>query len=290
MHQFSSGYNSTATPQTSAPDISAILSVITQNQMLSRTQPQPAQQPSASPAITSELEAIFAQHALKNQQAPQGHMAQTHVPQMQMPQMQIPQALQGPQQPATTFDLQGSLSALQMPNQAQSAYGQAALLQIPDLQGLLSQFAQQTPAPAQNYAYGTGYQNADNERKRQLDYDDSGSGDYRSKGKRQKNEAKKKVRLLSCKSTRALENMLMSNLMRSTLAFPGFLANFGRRENAERETSAHIFMSRNVIVSPPGAGPPHPGVDPSRCVRWLNLVWRRDMLLGAIYSCSASLR
>lgn len=199
MHPFSSGYNSTATPQTSAPDISAILSVITQNQMLSRTQPQPAQQPSASPAITSELEAIFAQHALKNQQAPQGHMAQTHVPQMQMPQMQIPQALQGPQQPATTFDLQGSLSALQMPNQAQAAYGQASLLQIPDLQGLLSQFAQQAPAPAQNYAYGTGYQNADNERKRQLDYDDSGSGDYRTKGKRQKNEAKKKVRLVSCK-------------------------------------------------------------------------------------------
>ena len=193
MHQLPMGYNSAATPQTSAPDISAILSVITQNQMLSRTQPQPTQQQSAPPAITSELEAIFAQHALKNQQAPQGHMPQTHVPQVHMPQMQIPQALQGSQQPATTYDLQSSLSALQMPSQAQSAYGQGALLQIPDLQGLLSQFAQQAPAPAQNYAYGTSYQNVDNERKRQLDYEDSGAGDYRSKGKRPKNEAKKKV-------------------------------------------------------------------------------------------------
>lgn len=200
MHQFSLGYNSAVTPQTSPPDISAILSVITQNQMLSRTQPQPSQQQSASPAITSELEAIFAQHASKNQQVPQGRMPQTHVPQMHMPQMQIAQPLQGSQQPATTYDLQGSLSAFQAPNQAQSAYGQAALLQIPDLQGLLSQFAQQAPAPTQNYAYGTGYQNVDNERKRQLDYDESGTGDYRSKGKRQKNEAKKKVRLPLYKS------------------------------------------------------------------------------------------
>lgn len=71
--------------------------------------------------------------------------------------------------------------------------------------------------------------------------------------------------------------MLTFNLMGSTLAFPGFLANFGRRENAERETSAHIFMSRNVVVSPPGADLPHPGVHPSRYVRWLKVVWRRDM-------------
>lgn len=209
MHQFPLGYNPAATAQTSAPDISAILSVIAQNQMLSRTQTQPAQQQSASPALTSELEAIFAQHAIKNQQAPQGHTPQTHIPQMHMPQMQIPQSVQASQHPTTTYDLQGSLSAFQTPNQAQSAYGQAALLQIPDLQGLLSQFAQQAPAPAQahNYAYGTGYQNADNERKRQLDYDDSGSGEYRSKGKRQKNEAKKKVPLPSCISTGTYANV-----------------------------------------------------------------------------------
>ena len=177
--------------------------------MLSRTQPQPAQQQSAPSTITSELEAIFAQHAIKNQQVPQGHMPQTHVPQTHIPQMQIPQSLQGSQPPATTYDLQGSLAAFQTPNQTQSAYGQSGLLQIPDLQGLLSQFAQQAPAPApaQSYPFGTGYQNADNERKRQLDYDESGSGDYRSKGKRQKNEAKKKVRLPSCISTGTYANI-----------------------------------------------------------------------------------
>lgn len=207
MHQFPVGYNPAVTTQTSAPDISAILSVITQNQMLSRTQPQPAQQKSVPPAITSDLEALFAQHAIKNQQAPQGHMPQTHVPQMHMPQMQIPPSLPTSHNPVTTYDLQGSLSAFQPPSQAQSTYGQAALLQIPDLQGLLSQFAQQAPAPAQNYAYGTGYQNADNERKRQLDYDESGNGEYRSKGKRQKSEVKKKVRFPSGVKTGTYANV-----------------------------------------------------------------------------------
>lgn len=253
-HQFPMGYNPTGTPQTSAPDISAILSVITQNQMLSRTQPQPAQQQSAPSALTTELEAIFAQHAIKNQPAPQGHMPQTPVPQIHMPQMQIPQPLQASQHPVTTYDLQGSLAAYQTPNQqAPSAYGQAALLQIPDLQGLLSQFTQQAqapapaPAPSQSYAYGTGYQNADNERKRQLDYDEAGSADYRSKGKRQKNEAKKKVRLFLC--VQKLEYMLMLSVMGSTLAFPGYLANFGKRANAERETSAHFSTNKDVVVS-----------------------------------------
>ena len=194
-HQFPSGYNPTVTTQSSAPDISAILSVITQNQTQSRTNPQAVQQQSAPEATTSELEAIFAQHAIKNQQMPQAHMPQAHLPQMQMPQMQMPQSLQPSQHPATTFDLQSSLAALQTPNQAQPAYNQAALLQIPDLRGLLSQFAQQAPAPtpAQNYAYNTGYQNAENERKRQLDYDEPSNRDYQSKGKRQKSEGKKKV-------------------------------------------------------------------------------------------------
>lgn len=192
-HQFPSGYNPAVTTQSSAPDISAILSVITQNQMQSRTNPPSAQQQSAPQATTSELEAIFAQHAIKNQQMPQVHMPQAHLPQMHIPQMQMPQSLQASQHPAPTFDLQSSLAALQTPNQAQPAYNQAALLQIPDLRGLISQFTQQAPAPAQNYSYNTGYQNAENERKRQLDYDESSNRDYQSKGKRQKSDVKKKV-------------------------------------------------------------------------------------------------
>ncbi len=189
-HQFAAGYNASAMTQTSAPDISAILSVITQSQTQSQIQPQPLQQQSIPQAATSDLEAIFAQHAMKNQQ-----VLQPHAPQMPVHQMQIPQSTHPSQHPATTFDLQASLAAFHMPNQAQTPYGQAALLQMPDLRGLLSQFTAQPPAPLQNYAYGTGYQTADNERKRQLDYDESGGGDYRSKGKRQKNDVKKKVRL-----------------------------------------------------------------------------------------------
>lgn len=193
IQPFPAGLNSATPAPTSAPDLSAILLAISQSQMQSRTHPQSVQQQPGPQAPTSDLEAIFAQHAMKTQPVPQMHMQQTHAPQVQIPQMQTPQSFQASQHPATTYDVSNTLSAFQTQNQAQAAYGHAALLQIPDLRGLLSQFAPQPQPLTTNYAYGTGYQNADNERKRQLDYDDSGNRDYQAKGKRQKSEAKKKV-------------------------------------------------------------------------------------------------
>lgn len=68
----------------------------------------------------------------------------------------------------------------------------------------------------------------------------------------------------------------MPNVMRSTMAFPGILANFGKRENAERETSAHFFTNRDVVVSTLGTGVLCPGVYSSL---WLNLLLRRDICL-----------
>lgn len=151
------------------------------------------QQQPVSQAATSDLEAVFAQYATKSQQAPQAHLPQMNMPQFYMPQMQMPQSVHATQHPVSSFDPQAALAALQASNQAHLAYGQAAPLQIPDLRGILSQFNRQPQAPAQNYGYGAGYQNADNERKRQLDYDEPSTVDYESKGKRQKGEVRKKV-------------------------------------------------------------------------------------------------
>jgi hypothetical protein len=182
---------------TPAHDIGAILSIITNSQIQPQVQPPPVQQQPASQAATSDLEAVFAQYAMKNQQVPQAHLPQMNMAQFYMPQMQLPPSVHAPQHPATTFDPQAALSAFQASSQPQLAYGQAAALQIPDLRGILSQFNRQPQAPAQNYGCGAGYQNADNERKRQLDYDEPSNVDYGSKGKRQKSDVKKKVRLAS---------------------------------------------------------------------------------------------
>ncbi len=103
--------------------------------------------------------------------------------------MQVPQ----PSQPATSFDFQTTLAAFSAASQARPTYGQNPPTQ-PNLQSLLSQLGQQPSAQLPNYAYGNNYQ-ADNDRKRQLDYDDQGSGEYGyAKGKRQKADgAKRKV-------------------------------------------------------------------------------------------------
>lgn len=80
-----------------------------------------------------------------------------------------------------------------MGGQSQPAYGQPPSIQ-PNLQSLLSQLNQQGSAQTQNYGYGNSYQ-ADNDRKRTMDYEDQGNEEYGfSKGKRLKTEvAKKKV-------------------------------------------------------------------------------------------------
>lgn len=145
------------------------------NQQQPQPQPQPPQP--VTPAPASGLEAIFAQFSTNNHQQPQ---------------MQAPQALQPV---ATTFDLQATLAAFSMGSQVQQAYVQPPLIQ-PNLQSLLSQLGQQPAAQMQNYGYGNTFQ-AENDRKRQLEYEDQNSGEYGyAKGKRQKADVtKKKVSL-----------------------------------------------------------------------------------------------
>lgn len=63
----------------------------------------------------------------------------------------------------------------------------------------------------------------------------------------------------------------MSDVMGSTLAFPDSLANFGKRENAERGTSARISMSNDILVSPAGTVIPCCGVSSPLCARRLDL-------------------
>ena len=155
------------------PDIAALLQIINSQQ-----QPQPqAQIPQPQPvaqAPTSGLEAIFAQFSAQNQQ-PQP--------------MQTAQPSQ-PSQPLAGFDFQSTLAAISLAGQARPIYGQTAAIQ-PNLQSLLSQLGQQPSVQPQNYRYGNNYQ-AENERKRQMDYEDQGSAEY-GKGKRHKPEVKRKV-------------------------------------------------------------------------------------------------
>ena len=82
-----------------------------------------------------------------------------------------------------------------MGSQARPVYGQPPSIQ-PNLQSLLSQLNQQGSAQVHNYGYGNAYQ-VDNDRKRTLDHEDQGNGEYAfQKGKRQKAETgKKKVSL-----------------------------------------------------------------------------------------------
>lgn len=160
--------------QGSTPDIAALLQIINNQQ---QPQPQlqlPLTQPVAQ-APTSGLEAIFAQFSAHNQQ-PQP--------------MQAAQPSQ-PSQPPAGFDFQSTLAAMSLAGQARPIYGQTPAIQ-PNLQSLLSQLGQQPSAQAQSYSYGNNYQ-AENERKRQMDFEDQGSSEYGNKGKRHKPEVKRKV-------------------------------------------------------------------------------------------------
>lgn len=97
----------------------------------------------------------------------------------------------------------------------------------------------------QNYGYGSTYQ-ADNDRKRTLDYEDQGNGEYGvSKGKRQKAETgKKKVNSTNAQDyTRATLTPRQSSFM----VFPGFPASSGRMGSAERETTVPFCMNRGAL-------------------------------------------
>jgi len=165
-------------PVPPVPDIAALLKIINgQQQQQQQPQPQPPQQqqqqqqqPVAQPQSTG-LEAIFAQFANNNNQVPQVLM---------------------PQQPNTSgFDLQATLAAIAQRGQAPQGYG------VPpppphgvDLQSILAQYGK-APTQTQGYGYQSTYQ-GENDRKRQMDYDDQ-NGDYGyNKGKRQKSVPEKK--------------------------------------------------------------------------------------------------
>ncbi len=158
------------------PDIAALLKIINGQQ---QSQPPQQQQKPVAPPQSNGLEAIFAQFANNNNQ----------VPQMQMPQ-------QTPQPSASGFDLQATLAAMAQRGQAQPAYGvPPPPTQGFDLQSMLAQLGKPHTPQMQGYGYQNAYQR-DNDRKRQIDYDDQ-NGDYGyNNGKRQKSAPeKKKVRL-----------------------------------------------------------------------------------------------
>lgn len=159
------------------PDIAALLQIINNQQQpqpqIQLPQPQPVAQ-----APTSGLEAIFAQFSAHNQQPQPMQAAQPSQPSQ-------------PSQPPAGFDFQSTLAAMSLAGQARPIYGQTPAIQ-PNLQSLLSQLSQQPSAQTQNYSYGNNYQ-AENERKRQMDYEDQGSSEYGNKGKRHKPEVKRKV-------------------------------------------------------------------------------------------------
>lgn len=172
------------TTQAPIPDIAALLQIINgQKPVQLQPPPPPPPPPPPQPQPTQQsssigLEAIFAQFSTNNVQ--------------QAPPMQIPQP---PQPVAAGIDLQAALAAFNLPTQAQSTYVPPPQVPTPDLQAILSQFTrqQQPPVQTQNYGYGNIYQ-AENDRKRQLDYDDQANNEYGySKGKRQKADGKKKV-------------------------------------------------------------------------------------------------
>ena len=164
-------------PGPPVPDIAALLKIINgqqQPQSLQQQQQQPVTQPQSN-----GLEAIFAQFSNNNNQ----------VPQMQMPQSQ-------PQPNTSGFDLQATLAAITQRGQAQTGYGVAPPpSQGVDLQSILAQFGKPPTPQMQGYGYQSTYQ-GENDRKRQMDYDDQ-NGDYGyNKGKRQKVPEKKKVYLI----------------------------------------------------------------------------------------------
>ena len=175
------------------PDIAALLQIISSQQQSQQQQPPQSQPQPATQASTSGLEAIFAQFSANNQQA-------------------VPTQTPQPSQPTTTFDLQATLAAFSMGGQARPVYGQPPPIQ-PNLQSLLSQLNQQGSTQMQTYGYGNTYQ-ADNDRKRTLDYEDQGNGEYGvSKGKRQKAETgKKKVN-----STNAPDHILSNTNSKTNL-------------------------------------------------------------------------
>ena len=162
----------------STPDISALLKMLNNPQ-------QPAPQSQPAPAIQAQpsgLEAIFAQFANPNQQAPQAPM----------PLVQQPPQTSG-------YDLGAVLAAIAPVGQGQNSYGaphqQAPTPNVastPDLQSILAQIGgPQAPNPSmQGYGYQNSYQ-SDNDRKRQYDYDQQASNDYSSNYKKQKGEKKK---------------------------------------------------------------------------------------------------
>lgn len=162
-------------PVPPVPDIAALLKIINGQQQSQppQQQQQQQQQPVAQPQ-SNGLEAIFAQFANTNNQ----------VPQMPMPQQ--------PHQPSTSgFDLQATLAAMTQSGQAQQGYGMPPPPpQGVDLQSILAQFGK-APTQTQGYGYQSAYQ-GENDRKRQMEYDDQ-NGDYGyNKGKRQKSVPEKK--------------------------------------------------------------------------------------------------
>lgn len=176
--------------QSPTPDISSLLKIIN-SQQSQQTQQQPLQPPPPQ-APPSGLEAIFAQFANSSNQPP---------PQAQM---QAP-TQQAPAPPPPGFNIQAALAAMNGANPAQATYASPSTNQQPNLQSILAQFGQQPPAPMQNYGYASAYQ-ADNDRKRQADFEDQAGGDYGyGKGKRQKGE-EKKVRMAPIASTRTRQS------------------------------------------------------------------------------------
>ena len=163
----------TQQPGPPVPDIAALLKIINGQQ---QSQPAQQQQQPVTQPQPNGLEAIFAQFANNSNQAPQ---------------MQIPQQQQ--QVSTSGFDLQATLAAMTQRGQVQPGYGVAPPPpQGVDLQSILAQFGKPPTPQMQGYGYQSAYQ-GDNDRKRQLDYDDQ-NGDYGyNKGKRQKIPEKKKV-------------------------------------------------------------------------------------------------
>ena len=138
-------------------------------------QPPPqTSQPQVSQSSATGLEAIFAQFAGNN----------STVPQMQPPQ----------QSNIIDPNLQAALAAFNQPTHPQIGYVSPPPSQSTDLQSMLSQLSQQAAVQPQNYGYQAAYP-VDNERKRQLEYDDQTGNDQYSEGKRVRGNKGKKVSL-----------------------------------------------------------------------------------------------
>ncbi|KAL9578337.1 MAG: hypothetical protein Q9212_005783 [Teloschistes hypoglaucus] len=165
-----------AAPATQAPDISHLLNLL--NSQQNPTPQMQYQQP--GPPASNGLEAIFAQFSNPQQQQAQ----------MQAQMQAQPISVQGP---ASGFDYNAAMAAInQQAQPAQLPYSQPAPpASSVDLNSILATLNGQTTAPTPTYGYGSMYQ-ADNERKRPLEYDSQQNGDFGyNRGKRVKTGGEK---------------------------------------------------------------------------------------------------